>query len=66
MGAREQEVREGALRSLYASHREAGSSHLGEKMSGPHLFAFHGLLSAEAQESEDTGLRPGSVLSVKH
>lgn len=27
--------------SPYASHREAGSSHLGEKMSRPHLFAVH-------------------------
>lgn len=50
MGAGGQEVREGALRSLYASHREAGSSHLGEKMSGPHLFAFHGLLPVSSEE----------------
>lgn len=40
-GGRGTEVREGALRSPYASHCEAGSSHLGEKMSRPHLFAVH-------------------------
>lgn len=44
MGAGGQKAREGALRSLYEAHCEAGSSHLGEEMPGPHLFAFPGLL----------------------
>ena len=43
-GAGGQEAREGTLRSLCAAHCEASSSHLGEEMPGPHLFAFRGLL----------------------